>query len=98
MVNGAPTGDEIETVNDEVQSLLIDGSRMAGLSTTTNTGIIEVEAVVDCTAAPDTDNGPFQDPSVSQGVAIVNTTNINGSVATTEEIISANEACAGPKW
>lgn len=83
LVGGLPTGDEFETVGEDVQSLLIDGSRMAGLSTTTNNGIIDVEAVVDCTAAPDTDSGPFQDPLYSQGMAIINTTNFNGSTATT---------------
>lgn len=73
LVQGAPTADDLNAVGDEMQSLTIDGSAMAAPATSGDSGIIDVEAVVDCTAAPDQDNGVFQASSVSQGVSIIKT-------------------------
>lgn len=59
LVQGSPTADDLNTIGDDVQSLTIDGSAMAAPATSGDGGLIDVEAVVDCTAAPDQNNNAF---------------------------------------
>lgn len=71
---------------------------MAAPATSGDGGVIDVEAVVDCTAAPDQDAGVFQSPDVSQGVSIIKTSSFYNQQATPSELVNANILCTGPKW